>query len=133
MMNYWIMKRNVKNNDGFPVDDECSLHQSCHGEANLDIYYAHQYVQEEKLEWKECRYCYGAKLSTSHILPGSIVIEYDGELCIDDKRMAVRTKSGKPVAVVDYKHGNIYCTGRGKFGTISYEYDCDKQDRNEEE
>ena len=134
--NHWLKKRKDKDvaalqrlayGHGFPADDECSLHQFAgHGEANLSIYYAYQYVQEEKLEWNERKYCYGARLSKSHILPGSIVIEYDGELCNDDKRMAVRTKSGKPIAVVDYKHGNIFSVRREKLGTISYEYDCDK-------
>jgi hypothetical protein len=35
---------------GFPQDDQCSLQQGCYGDANLDVFYTHQFVQNEKLK-----------------------------------------------------------------------------------
>lgn len=34
---------------GFPADDEVSMQQGCQGTANLDIYYAHQFAQDEEV------------------------------------------------------------------------------------
>lgn len=39
--------RGADNNSGFPGDDANSLMQTADGTANLDIYYSHQYVQNE--------------------------------------------------------------------------------------
>jgi len=47
MKNKWLERRNTIN--GFPADDEFSIQQGDrYCGANLDIYYAHQFVQNEK-------------------------------------------------------------------------------------
>ena len=134
--NHWLKKRKDKdlaslqwlaNNDGFPQDDEFSLQQGCNGEGNLEIFYAHQYIQNETLEWEECERYDRTKLDKSHILPGSVVVEYNGELCNDDDHLFIRTKAGKAFAMVNHKSGIILCRkGDDKFGVVSYEYDHHK-------
>ena len=48
MKNYWLLKRESKeSNFGFPPDDEFTLHQRSSGTANLDMFYAHNFMQGE--------------------------------------------------------------------------------------
>ncbi len=105
---------------------------------DVDIYYAYQFVQNQKPEWKECKNCFKARLKPN-ILSGTITVEclpWLNPLClaIDDGMGSIKTKDRKMFATVNYKHG-ILCRrkedGKVEF-TISYEYDCDCEKRRDD-
>lgn len=92
-------------NAGFPQDDEYSLQQGCGGNANLDIFYAHQFVQNETLK------AINADLGTVHhyhfaktpILAGTTTaIVYVGDtavqtFCVSSSGKFTFTNIGEPL------------------------------------
>lgn len=139
--NHWLKNRKDKNlaalkqfakinNHGFPVDDEFSLQQGSPCEGNLDIYYAHQYVEDEEPVWEQWDQHEDyevSKLTKTNILVGSVTINYEGEYYNDDSRGYI-TKGGKTLAMINHKSGKMSRkkTDDSTEFVVSYEYDYDK-------
>ena len=139
---------------GFPQDDEFSIMQGDNGTANLDLYYAHQFMQNECVEHrgnKTNRVAY--KFDKGFILEGTVCgtiyvkdplkyngytkfavqtfqITYDGEF----KPTNIGSPELKVVAgKMDHLHGKLSLEWNGvPEGTelvVSYEYDMIKNDK----
>lgn len=77
--------RGADNNSGFPGDDRNSLMQDVAGNANLDIFYSHQFIQNETTttDAGSDTVSVFAPLEHTPVLPGTITgVVYDGTVAI---------------------------------------------------
>ena len=99
--------RGADNNGGFPGDDANSLMQKADGTANLDIFYSHQFVQNERLVDAGGDTTSAFTLERGPILAGTITgTIYDGATAVYTFNFSAggafnKTEIGSPDPTVD--------------------------------
>jgi len=122
--------RGADNNSGFPGDDANSLMQKADGTANLDIFYSHQFVQNERLVDAGGDTTSTFTLERGPILAGTITgTIYDGATAVYTFNFSAggafnKTEIGSPSPVVtngsiDLTSGELTLTWDGNPGANS--------------
>lgn len=101
--------RGADNNSGYPGDDPNSLMQTASGDANLDIFYSHQFVQNEttNTDIGDDTVSEFAPLEHTPILPGTVTgTIYDGGVAVytfvlDENGAETLTAIGTPSVAVN--------------------------------
>lgn len=132
--------RGASNKVGFPGDDVNSLQQLADGTANLDVFYSHQFVQNETHESVSGNVT-SATLEHVPVIAGTVTgTVYDGTTVVNTFVVPATGSSlslttvGSPSAYVtagslDVSNGNLSLTWSGSSGgskvVISYEYNME--------
>jgi len=134
--------RGADNNGGFPGDDANSLMQTASGDPNLDIFYSHQFVQNESTSTDAGGDVTSVFSPLEHtpILAGTVTgTAFDGGVAvatfvIDESGTATITDIGTPAETVDAislnnTTGEMTFTWSGDPGSnnavVSYEYNME--------
>lgn len=132
--------RGASNKVGFPGDDANSLQQLADGTANLDVFYSHQFVQNEVHENLSANVT-SATLEHIPVIAGTVTgTVYDGAVVVNTFVVPASgsslslTNVGTPSAYVtagtlDVANGTLALTWSGSSGgskvVISYEYNME--------
>ena len=143
MKNHWIKRRDEKwrkgyvIKGGFPQDDELTLHQWSGGEANLELYYPLQFVENEKVDFRKNGFvqmvnqyhCTG-ELENTHVVPRTIAGMLGEDIVLmDDGEGGLRTQNDHDlIAVINYETGVVALDYRlaNKNLVLSYEYNLER-------
>lgn len=141
MRNFWIKQNNAKKR-GFPSDDALSLMQLCGGDGNLDHWYPHQFVQNERPVGDMSGLTqYTAYLEHKPVLPSSMTatVYIEGQAVqtmVEDKGLMIFADIGKPLTKAV---GGTLCHNTGElelifnqptdecYCVVSYEYNMEVQ------